>query len=73
MALPGMTPETLPTRSWIGSTATTSRARTARRSSIYSALGYSCKNGPLDTIEELLLVKGVTPDLLFGRDSTATA
>ena len=34
----------------------------------YSALGYACKNGPPDTIEELLLVRGVTPDLLFGAD-----
>src|SRR5262245_16207105 len=29
---------------------------------------YACKNGPLDTVEELLLVKGVTPGLLFGTD-----
>jgi type II secretory pathway component PulK len=29
---------------------------------------YQCKNAPLDTIEELLLVKGVTPALLFGTD-----
>src|SRR5947207_2464686 len=34
----------------------------------YSTLSspYRCKNGPLDTLEELLLVKGVTPQLLFG-------
>jgi type II secretory pathway component PulK len=30
--------------------------------------GYQCKNGPLDSLEELLLVRGVTPDLLFGVD-----
>ena len=29
---------------------------------------YHCKNGPLESLEELLLVKGVTWDLLFGRD-----
>ena len=29
---------------------------------------YRCKNGPLDSIEELLLVKGVTMGLLFGND-----
>lgn len=29
---------------------------------------YQCKNGPLDSVEELLLVRGVTPDLLFGGD-----
>lgn len=29
---------------------------------------YRAKNGPLDSIDELLLVKGVTPQLLFGND-----
>ena len=29
---------------------------------------YRCKNGPLDSLEELLLVQGVTPELLFGND-----
>lgn len=27
---------------------------------------YRTKNGPFDTVEELLLVKGMTPDILFG-------
>jgi len=37
----------------------------------YSSLtpGYAPANGPLTTIEELLLVKGVTPALLFGSDA----
>ncbi|HEY2415416.1 MAG TPA: type II secretion system protein GspK [Pirellulaceae bacterium] len=37
----------------------------------YSSLSpaYAPKNGPVDTVEELLLVKGVTPQLLFGADS----
>lgn len=37
----------------------------------YSVLapGFRCKNGPLDTLEELLLVKGVTSQLLFGNDT----
>ncbi len=30
---------------------------------------YAPKNGPMDSIEELLLVRGVTPQLLFGLDS----
>src|SRR5438034_1096194 len=36
----------------------------------YSGLspGYRCKNGPLDTLDELLLVRGVTPELLYGTD-----
>ncbi len=29
---------------------------------------YRCKNGPLDTVEELLLVKGFTAEILFGED-----
>ena len=29
---------------------------------------YAPKNGPLDSIEELLLIRGVTPQLLFGLD-----
>ena len=29
---------------------------------------YAPRNGPPETVEELLLVRGVTPDLLFGRD-----
>lgn len=31
--------------------------------------GYQCKNGPLDSLDELLLVRGVTPQLLFGLDT----
>lgn len=32
------------------------------------AQGYKAKNGPLNSLDELLLVRGVTPDLLFGND-----
>ncbi len=28
---------------------------------------YPCKNGPMDTIEELLLIKGITAELYFGN------
>jgi len=37
----------------------------------YAALSpaYATKNGPLDTLEELLLVRGVTPSSLFGVDT----
>lgn len=36
----------------------------------YQGLGspYRCKNGPLNSIEELLLVRGVTPQVLYGTD-----
>lgn len=30
---------------------------------------YNAKNGPLDSVEELLLVRGVTPTMLFGADA----
>ncbi len=38
-------------------------------SNYYRALDppYECRNGPVETVEELLLVKGVTPALLFGN------
>lgn len=29
---------------------------------------YNVKNGPFDTVEELLLVKGMTPEILYGED-----
>ncbi len=29
---------------------------------------YAPRNGPIETIEELLLVRGITPEMLFGRD-----
>lgn len=31
---------------------------------------YYCKNGPIDDISELLLIKGVTPDIYWGSNST---
>ena len=37
-------------------------------SATYAALGYQAKNGPLNTLDELLLVSGVTPQLLYGTD-----
>jgi general secretion pathway protein K len=30
---------------------------------------YTCKNGPMSSIEELLLVRGMTPDIYFGDPS----
>ena len=33
-----------------------------------AAEAHPCKNAPLDTVEELLLVKGVTPNMLWGSD-----
>lgn len=36
----------------------------------YQGEVYTCKNGPIDDLSELLLVKGVTPELYWGNDST---
>jgi general secretion pathway protein K len=33
---------------------------------------YHAKNGPLDRVEELLLIRGVTPDLFYGAPATDT-
>ena len=30
---------------------------------------YDCKNGPFDAVEELLLVRGITPELFYGKKS----
>ena len=30
---------------------------------------YPCKNGPMDSIDELLLIKGMTPDIYFGKQN----
>ena len=40
-------------------------------SSYYQALPrpHACKNAPFETTEELLLVKGVTPEMLYGYDA----
>lgn len=36
----------------------------------YSGLesGYRCKNGPIDNIEELLLIKGISPEMFYGSN-----
>jgi len=44
---------------------------TGVESSYYQSLSpsYSAKNGPLNSLDELLLVKGVTPYILYGGDT----
>lgn len=32
----------------------------------YTDRGYECKNAPLDTVDELVLIKGFTPAIVFG-------
>jgi DNA uptake protein ComE-like DNA-binding protein len=70
LALPGMTDAIADAiLDWIDEDETP-RALGAESSS-YSSLqpGYAPRNGPPATIEELLLVRGVTPQLLFGLDA----
>lgn len=38
-------------------------------SNYYEPFGYFCKNGPLESLDELLLIRGVTPQLVFGFDA----
>jgi len=69
MALPGMTVETADAiLDWIDED---SEVRTyGAEADHYSGLDppYGPRNGPLLSVEELLLVRGVTPELLFGLD-----
>ncbi|MBX9581880.1 MAG: general secretion pathway protein GspK [Gemmataceae bacterium] len=69
MKLPGMTAEVADAIvDWVDAD---DDARTAgAESSYYLGLvqPYRAKNGPLNSLDELLLVKGVTPTLLFGSD-----
>ena len=69
MKLPDMTEEIADAIvDWVDSD-DVSRAAGAE-SAYYSGLTppYRAKNGPINSIDELLLVRGVTPQLLFGND-----
>lgn len=69
LALPGMTEDTAEAiLDWLDED---DEARAfGAESEYYSSLPtpYSPANGPLQSVEELLLVRGVTPTLLFGAD-----
>lgn len=70
MRLPGMTEEIADAiRDWIDSD-DTSRDYGVE-SEYYESLNppYAAKNGPLESLDELLLVRGVTPELLYGEDA----
>ncbi len=69
MRLPNMTEEIAAAMvDWVDAD-TTPRPNGAE-GDVYQALTppYACKNGPISSLEELLLVRGVTPQLLFGND-----
>lgn len=70
MQLPGMTEQIADAiLDWLDTDSTTREF--GAESEYYSTLSpaYAPRNGPLASIEELLLVKGVTPALLFGVDA----
>jgi len=54
---------------WIDEPSATHREGGAESDYYLSLPGpYPCKDGPLDTVEELLLVKGMTPYIFYGED-----
>jgi len=70
MALPGMTEDVADAiLDWIDED--DDQREFGAEADYYSGMSppYGPKNGPLDTVEELLLVRGVTPWLLFGGDA----
>lgn len=68
--VPGMTEEVVNAiLDWIDSD---EEARVGGAESIYYeglAVPYSCRNAPLESIEELLQIQGVTPELFYGEDA----
>jgi DNA uptake protein ComE-like DNA-binding protein len=69
MALPGMTPPVADAiLDWLDAD-TTPRANGCEQD-YYSQLDppYAPRNGPIAALDELLLVRGVTPELLYGAD-----
>jgi hypothetical protein len=70
MGVPGMTENLADAiRDWVDSDETLREY--GAESETYQSMSppYSAKNGPLETIDELLLVYGVTPLLLYGEDA----
>ncbi len=69
MTLPGMTQQIADSIvDWVDADST---ARPEGAENDYYAgmqTPYLCKNGPLNSVDELLLVQGVTPTLLYGND-----
>src|SRR5207247_2554528 len=67
--LPNMTPDIAAAIvDWVD--ADTQPRQGGAENEYYSGLTppYRTRNGPLDSIDELLLVRGVTPQLLYGSD-----
>jgi uncharacterized membrane protein YgcG len=70
LQIPGMTPPLIDAiRDWID--ADDDKRQYGAESETYQSLHppYSAKNGPLESLDELLMVQGVTPQLLYGEDA----
>lgn len=70
LGLPGMSPKTADAiLDWLDSDEML--RKNGAESEYYTGLitPYRAKNGPLDTLDELILVRGVSRDLLFGEDT----
>jgi general secretion pathway protein K len=52
---------------WIDTNSDVTGSAGAEDDYYYSTKGYHCKNGPLDTLDELLLVKGFDRDLVVNK------
>jgi type II secretory pathway component PulK len=69
MKLPNVTDDlAAPIVDWVDADDTA--RQNGAESDYYSGMtpSYRCKNGPLDSIDELLLVKGINRDILYGND-----
>lgn len=72
MALPNSTQELADCiMEWCASSTSSGKFPLGADNSYYNLLNppYNCKYAPFDTIEELLLVKDMTPQILFGDDT----
>jgi type II secretory pathway component PulK len=68
--LPNMTPDLANAiLDWLDSDANPRTGGAENETYTAQAPPYQAKNGPLDSIEELLLVQGMTPQILFGNDA----
>jgi Type II secretion system (T2SS), protein K len=68
MAIPGMTIEIADAiLDWIDKDE--DERPNGAENSYYEPLGYQCKNGPIESLDELLLIRGVTPQMVFGFDA----
>jgi type II secretory pathway component PulK len=69
MMLPNMTPNLADAIvDWIDANNTPRTSGAEDETYMAQSPSYQAKDGPLDSIEELLLVEGMTPQILFGTD-----